>query len=388
MDLSEKWKKGLLRTASYILVAAAASALTLTLFGGQGKLTQLERLLETRFVGEADSVAMEDAAAAAMVESLGDRWSYYIPAEAYESYQENKTNSYVGVGITIVACDDGSGFAITRVEPGSSAQEAGLQPGDILVEAAGQDLAGMDINVPGTYIKGEPGTQVSVVVLREDKQLEFTLERRKIHTQVARGELLPGNTGYVKIANFNDHCAEQTIALVESLIQQGAQSLIFDVRDNPGGYRSELVQVLDYLLPEGDLFRSVNSAGEEAVDRSDAACLELPMAVLVNGESYSAAEFFAAALSEYDWAVVVGMPTSGKGYYQQTFRLSDGSAVGLSVGAYYTPKGVSLAEVGGLIPQVQVAVDDETAAQIYAGLMPLEEDPQIQAAQTALTNSQ
>lgn len=380
MDRSNDMKKILLRAGSYILVAALASVVTLAAFSSESKLEELERLLTQRFVGQTDTVAMEDAAAAAMVASLGDRWSYYIPAAAYESYRENKTNSYVGIGVTVMVREDGSGFDITRVEPGSAAQTAGILPGDILVEAQGVSLAGMDINSPAQYIKGEEGTQVTVSVLRNGEKLTFTMQRRTVNTQVAQGKLLEGNVGYVKIANFNDHCAEQTIALVEELTTQGAEAMLFDVRDNPGGYRTELVQILDYLLPEGPLFRSVDSDGSESVDQSDAACLELPMAVLVNGESYSAAEFFAAALSEYDWASVVGTPTCGKGYYQNTIRLSDGSAVGLSVGAYYTPKGVSLAEAGGLIPDVVEEVDAETAARIYAGLVDPMEDPQILAA--------
>lgn len=380
MDGSENLINRLLRLLSYVLVAAVASAVTLACFSRQSKLEELENLLQSRFVGEADSTIMEDAAPAAMVAALGDRWSYYIPASAYASYAERKTNSYVGVGITVVLREDGTGFDITRVEPGGSAQEAGILLGDILIEAAGHSLAGMDINAPGSFIKGEAGTTVAVKVLRDGEELTFDLLRKKIETQVATGQMLDGNIGYVKIGNFNDRCADDTIAMVEELVGQGATALVFDVRDNPGGYREELVKVLDYLLPEGTLFRSVNYTGREDVDTSDENCLELPMAVLVNGESYSAAEFFAAALREYDWATVVGTPTCGKGYYQQTFKLSDGSAVGLSVGAYYTPNGVNLAEAGGLIPDVEVAVDEELAANIYAGLVDPGDDPQILAA--------
>ena len=168
-------------------------------------------------------------------------------------------------------------------------------------------------------------------------------------------------------------------------MEQGATSLIFDVRYNPGGYVTELVKILDYILPEGDLFRSVNYAGKEKVDVSDADCIEgIPMAVLINGSSYSAAEFFAAALEEYGYAVIVGEPTTGKGYYQQTYELGDGSAVGLSVGKYFTPQGVSLAEAGGLIPDVVVEVDDETAQGIYAGTLDPAQDPQIEAAIEAM----
>ena len=143
------------------------------------------------------------------------------------------------------------------------------------------------------------------------------------------------------------------------------------------------MKLLDYLLPEGVLFRSEDYSGKEEVDKSDAKCLEMPMAVLVNEDSYSAAEFFAAAMAEYDWATVVGTQTVGKGYFQVTYMLSDGSAVGLSIGKYTTPEGVSLQEVG-IVPEQVVEVDPETYYMIYAGMLPPEEDPQIQAAVAAV----
>ena len=143
------------------------------------------------------------------------------------------------------------------------------------------------------------------------------------------------------------------------------------------------MELLDYLLPEGELFRTVDYAGKENVDKSDAACLDLPMAVLVNGESYSAAEFFAVALQEYEAAVVVGEKTTGKGHFQSTFRLNDGSAVALSIGKYYTPNGVSLEGVG-IMPDVEVLVEEEIFSKIYYGQLTPQEDPQIQAAMNAL----
>ena len=191
--------------------------------------------------------------------------------------------------------------------------------------------------------------------------------------------MLPGNVGLVTIANFDSRCASESIAAIESLLEQGATSLIFDVRYNPGGYAHELVQLLDYLLPEGDLFIAEDYLGNRSVDGSDASCLEIPMVVMVNGDSFSAAEFFAAALRDYEWATVVGEQTVGKGYFQQSFELSDGSAVNLSVGKYFTPGGISLAGIG-VTPDVEVTVDEETWIDIYYGYLEPEEDPQIQAA--------
>lgn len=379
-------RKIVLTVISYILVAMLASVVTLALFGDRGpsKLEQLEALIQEKFIGEADLTAMEDAAAAGMIDALGDRWSYYISAADYQAHLEQKKNSYVGIGITISVREEENGFDILLVEPGSPAQEAGLLPGDILTHVQRQEAAPLGMDGTRDLVRGEKGTFVNIGVLRDGQTLYFDVERREIQVVVARGEMLTGNIGLVTIANFNSKCADESIAAIESLIEQGAQALIFDVRNNPGGYKKELVDLLDYLLPEGPLFRSVEYNGKEEVDQSDASCLEMPMAVLVNGNSYSAAEFFAAALEEYDWATVVGDPTCGKSYYQYTMKLNDGSAVALSMGKYLTPNGVSLAEVGGLVPEIVVEVDDETAAMIYAQLLPYEEDTQLQAAVKAL----
>ena len=375
------WK----RFGSYLLVAVLSTVATLAMvdasFGlGPTKLEQLAWIIDECFVEEADMTAAEDAAADAMVNSLGDRWSYYIPASEYEAYREQMENAYVGVGITIRATAEGDGYDILEVMKGGPAEEAGLLARDVLVAVEDQRVADMDVDQVRDLVKGKKGTFVSLTVRREDQEMTFSVERRQVKTPVAEYEMLDGNIGLVTIANFDSRCAEETIAAMEALLEQGAEKLIFDVRGNPGGYASELVKVLDYLLPEGELFRTVNYAGKEEVDMSDSDCLEIPMAVLVNGDSYSAAEFFAAALKEYGVATVVGQPTVGKGYFQRTYELVDGSAVGISEGKYFTPNGVSLAEAGGIVPDVTVDVTDEQAFAIYAGTMALMEDPQILAA--------
>lgn len=380
MENRNRNQRFLLRLLSYILVAVLASGITLLLFCQNTKLKKLQNIITQRFVGEVNEEALEDAAAAAMVNALSDRWSYYVSASQYASYYEGKSNSYVGVGITVMLREDGQGFDIIRIEPGGPAQIAGILPGDILLEADGQSIAGIGLETVSGIIKGEEGTAVTLAVLRDGEKLAFELTRQRIQVAVAEGKMLPDNVGYVKIVNFNVNCADHTIAEIDKLLEQGAERFIFDVRNNSGGYVTEMTEVLDYLLPEGLLFRSVSYNGDVTEYDSDAECIELPMAVLVNADSYSAAEFFAAAMSEYDWAVVVGVPTCGKSYYQNTFELGDGSAVGLSVGQYFTPKGVSLAEVGGLVPDVTVEVDEETAALIYAELAEPDQDPQLQAA--------
>ena len=378
-------KKKLLIFGSYVLVAALATFTTLAMVGMNpiSKLDRLEALIEERYIGEADTQEMEDAAAAAMVKATGDRWSYYISAKDYDAHLEQEENAYVGVGITIEQQTDDSGFLIVMVTDGGPAKEAGMEVNDLLIGVESQDVRGMTTGEVGALVKGEEGTKVALTVLRKGENMTFSVERRRIEQPVAEGKLLDGGIGLVRIHNFDARCAEETIAAIEKLRTEGARKLIFDVRNNPGGFAEELVKLLDYLLPEGDLFRSVSFDGKEKVDTSDADFLDMPMAVLVNGDSYSAAEFFAAALQEYEAAVVVGEPTVGKGYYQQTIQLGDGSAVALSTGKYFTPKGNSLAEKG-ITPTIRVDVDEETAAAIYYGTLQPADDPQIQAAVKAL----
>lgn len=375
--------KKLFRILTYVLVFLVGFAAAMSIFTFFGpparKLGQLEQLITQCFIGEADTKVMEDYAASAMVSSLGDRWSYYVTAEDYDTLLEQQENAYVGIGITIIADEEEVGFRIMAVQENGTAREAGLQVDDRIISADGQSMEGLTVEELRNIVRGKEGTTVHLVVVRGEQELEFDVKRAKILTDVVTCQLLDDGIGLITIANFDSRCANESIAAIESLRVQGATSLIFDVRNNPGGYAHEMVELLDYLLPEGDLFRTVDYKGSESVDRSDASFLDMPMVVLCNEDSYSAAEFFAAAIQEYEAGTVIGMPTCGKGYFQYTYRLSDGSAVGLSVGKYFTPSGKSLADVG-IQPDITVEVDDDTYAKIYYGQLDPMEDPQILAA--------
>lgn len=382
--------KKLLKFMSYVLVAALASAATFLAFpaqrAGEGysKLDELRALIDRKFIGDIDWKTVEDYAAAGMVEGLGDRWSYYMSEESYANYKEQMNNSYVGVGITVVERED-KYLDILEVSKGGPAEGAGVEPGGIIIRVGEQDIAEIGINGATSLIKGEEGTDVTLTIRYGEEDREFTMTRAYFEVTVAWGQMLEDGIGMVTIENFDGRCAEETITAVEELLAQGATKLIFDVRNNPGGYKHELCKILDYLLPEGPLFRSEYYDGTTQVDESDAKCLEIPMVVLVNRESISAAEFFGAAMSEYDAATLVGEQTIGKGYFQQAHELSDGSAVGLSVGKYTTPNGVSLTNVG-ITPDIPVEVDEELFWQIYYGNLDWSQDPQVLAAVEVLKN--
>lgn len=380
--------KKLITVLSYLTTAMAACAVTLLVTigktPGSTKLDQVEYLIKNRFIEEADMEKAEDAAATAMIDSLGDRWSYYLSAADYATHKEQVENAYVGIGITISPEENGQGFLILAVQKDSGAEAAGLLAGDIITGAESQDVRGMTTAQLRDIIRGKEGTSVSLEITRDSEVLRVKVTRMQILTEVVRYEMLENSIGLIAISNFDARCADETIAAIEALREQGAQALIFDVRNNPGGYATELVKVLDYLLPEGDLFRTLDYAGRETVDKSDASFLDMPIAVVCNEDSYSAAEFFPAAIQEYGAGTIVGMPTCGKGYFQYTYELSDGSAVGLSAGKYFTPSGKSLIGTG-IQPDVVVEVDDETRAKIAYGTLDAKDDPQIQAAVDILT---
>ena len=350
------------------------------------KVAEILKIIDTYYVDDYSADQLGDYLAEATIASVGDRWSYYISAEEYDSYVEQSNNAYVGIGVTIEEDKETGLLRIVSVTHNSPAELAGLQIDDRIAAVEGESVTELGMKGTQQRVRGEEGTDVTITIERDGTRSDVTITRQVIETEVVVYELLESGDGYIKINNFDTHCARDTIAAIEDLMGQGAKALIFDLRFNPGGYKHELVEVLDYLLPEGPLFRSVDYQGREEVDYSEASYLDVPMAVLVNEDSYSAAEFFAAALQEYDAAVVVGAQTCGKANYQQTFRLSDGSAIAISTGHYQTPNGVTLAGVG-ITPDIPVEVDQETYLAIYYETLEKAEDAQLQAAITALAEN-
>ena len=389
MPILKKWQKSLILVLAFAVAILGSAIVTMQLTyreqtPAEAKTAEIGAYLDRFFIDDYDEEKLADAAASAMVEATGDRWSYYLTAEEKSSYDEQMRNAYVGIGVTITAQEELGGMRIEAVTAGGPAEEAGLLTGDIITEVEGEKT--LDLGMTGTRTKarGEAGTFVTLTILRGEESFPVSVERRSIQTPVATYEMLDGQIGYIKIANFDTRCAEETNAAMDELIAQDAKALIFDVRNNGGGYKNELVKVLDKILPEGILFQSEDYQGSKQIDRSDADCIDLPMAVLVNQDSYSAAEFFAAAIQEYDWGTVVGTKTVGKGNFQTAFTLSDGSMLNLSIGKYYTPQGRSLTDTG-ITPDVEIALSDEDGAKLYYGQLEKADDAQLQAAIREIT---
>lgn len=389
MSILKKWQKSLILVLAFAVAILGSAIVTMQLTyreqtPAEAKTAEIGAYLDRFFIDDYDEEKLADAAASAMVEATGDRWSYYLTAEEKSSYDEQMQNAYVGIGVAITAQEELGGMRIEAVTAGGPAEEAGLLTGDIITEVEGEKTLDLGMTGTRTKVRGEEGTFVTLTILRGEESFPVSVERRSIQTPVATYEMLDGQIGYIKIANFDTRCAEETNAAMDELIAQDAKALIFDVRNNGGGYKNELVKVLDKILPEGILFQSEDYQGSKQIDRSDADCIDLPMAVLVNQDSYSAAEFFAAAIQEYDWGTVVGTKTVGKGNFQTAFTLSDGSMLNLSIGKYYTPQGRSLTDTG-ITPDVEIALSDEDGAKLYYGQLEKADDAQLQAAIREIT---
>ena len=387
-----KIDKQALRCALYMLVGMLlALAIVVAGFGGfrafgrAAKFARVMRLVKSHFVGDYDPDEAADTAMSGIIASQDDRWSYYMDAEDYAAYQDTSANRYQGIGVTITKDAGTGGFLIVTINKDGPAQRAGLQAGDIILAVDGVDVTAGDTEDLRALIQADYGKDALVRYRSADGgEHEAAVSCQTVYTSPVNSQLLDGHVGYVDIDNFRQGAGQEAIDAIEALLEQGADSLVFDVRSDPGGQVSELVELLDYLLPEGDLFIQTDKRGHESIDASDEDCLEMPMAVLVNADSYSAAEFFAAALRDYDWAVVVGQHTTGKARSQVTYPLLDGSAVHLSQYSYLTPSRTDLYEAGGLAPDVEAALDEEQTALYQTGWLEPAQDAQVRAAIDAL----
>lgn len=362
-----------------LVVAALTAGVTYVLtMGGIGSkqyfdnakaYVEIEKIINENYIGSVDDDTLFNAAAAAMVRSIDDKWSYYMSPEEYAAYKLTSSNEYAGIGISVKQNDSGD-FEIFSVDSGTPAEAAGLTAGQLIVSVDGQTVADMTLSEMQELIRSKLNKDFPMVVSdKKGNEVSVTVACEIIYKDPVSSRMLDGNIGYIKIANFEAGSSEGTINAIERLVAEGATSFIFDVRNNPGGLLSELVSLLDYLLPDGDLFISVDKQGNETVKTSDKICLSSKMAVLVNANTYSAAEFFAAALQEYDWATIVGEHTTGKARSQITLELSNGGAVHISTHKYLTPDRVDLSEAGGIKPDIEaVNTNEDPQVQLNAAI--------------------
>ena len=335
----------------------------LDLVGGKEDFDEAKRyieikdIVEDQYIDEVSRQALGDYAAAAMVSGLADNWSYYMSADEYKTYQLNSANEYSGIGMSIMKQDDGN-FQVVSVNADSPAGLAGLGAGDVITSVDGEDITSMSLDEARKLIRSKMNGKFTLGLGRKNS---IEVDCSSVYQSAVNYRLEKTEAGYVQILNFEAGSGEDAIAAVEDLLNQGAVALCIDLRGNPGGLDSEAAKFLDYLLPNGTLFIETDKQGNEKVTTSDGMCIQLPMCVLVNAETFGEAEVCAAVLQEYQWATVLGEATTGKTRTQETIPLEDGSALRLSTGTYLTGNRTDISAKGGVVPDLILYNSDASA---------------------------
>lgn len=347
------------------------------------KLSDIEEYVEKYFVGDIDKEAIADALCSAYLEALGDKYTMYHTPEEMEEYLSDSAGNYVGIGVQVSFDYDTKGIYIITVFPDSPAMEAGLLPGDIIVQVEDVVCSEETYNKAVNTVKGEAGTSVTLKVKRGNTVSDVTMTRRKVENASVFYRAI-GNTAVIEVLQFTQTTAEDFRAALDRAKKDGIEYYVFDMRNNGGGDLNAIVEVLDMLLPKGktiltatdkngNIVRTYTSATKEALDA--------PMAVLINGNTASAAELFTAALRDYEMAVTVGTTTYGKGEMQSLIPLPDGSGIRISTYFYNPPCGVNYEGIG-IIPDIEAELPEELANKYYQ--LTDEEDVQLQKALEAV----
>ena len=325
------------------------------------KTSVLQNIIDRYFLFDEDMTKVEDGIYAGMMNGLGDPYTVYYTKEEYKALNEDTEGKYSGIGAVVSQNPNTKIITIVKIFDNSPANDAGLQVGDIIYKIDGEEVAGTDMDIlVKTKIRGEEGTSFKMTVLRGDdrKEVELDLTRRSIEVETVAGKMLDNNIGYIAVSQFDAVTSEQFKSNIESLQSQGMKKLIVDLRGNPGGLLDQVVDMLDYILPEGLVLYTEDKYGEREEYYSDGSHeLKIPMVVLVNENSASASEVFTATFRDFEWGKVVGKTTFGKGIVQNVLPLGDGTAVKITTQHYYPPSGYDLHKVG-IKPDLEVDLNE------------------------------
>ncbi|SDB30847.1 S41 family peptidase [Eubacterium oxidoreducens] len=320
----------------------------------QQKLEVLYKYLNQYYYEDLDVDDLQEGLFAGLLEGAGDTYTRYYTAEEYEELQESTSGTFYGIGALLYQDETTKQVIIDKIYDGSGAQEAGLEVGDVIKSADGYKATSMELSDFVQHVRGEEGSMVELVISRDGEEMTLEVERKEVEEVSVTSQMLTDEIALITISEFTEVTTEQYEEEIASVKEQGAKAVIFDVRSNPGGTVSSVTEILDDILPEGTVVYTEDKDGERTDYTSDAEnYLDMPMAVLVNGSSASAAEIFAGAIRDFDYGTLIGTTTYGKGIVQTILPFTDGSAIKLTTATYYTPSGECIHEKG-ITPDVEL----------------------------------
>ncbi len=346
------------------------------------KLSEVDAYYRAYYVGEIDDEKLIDSVLDGYIYGTGDKYAYYLDKEEFADAMQENAGEMVGIGVQVIYTD--SLIEVIMVMPDSPALEAGIEPGDFIVSVGGESVTELGYYGAIDKMLGEAGTTAEFTVLRGEETIDYSVTRRKVEAISVMSHRLESDptVGIVKILQFDLGTPAQFIDVCEDMLANGVTRFVFDVRYNPGGDRSAVCDILDYLLPEGPLMRVVYNDGTEEVLSSKPSFVDVPMCVLINDSTASAGELFACALQDYGAAELVGLTTYGKGTMQTIIPLADGSGFGISTAMYYPPYSECYEGIG-VIPDFECEMD-ESVADMNIYKIPDADDTQLQKAVSVL----
>lgn len=324
----------------------------------EGKLNAIDSVLESFYFGDVDDETAKDNIYKAYLSSYGDKYTMYYTADEYKALKESTNGKFYGIGAVCQLSGEG-GVLLVDVYDNGAGYQAGLRSGDRVVNVDGRDITGMELSSAVALIKGDKGTSVTLEVIRGTERLTFSAVRDAVEAKTVSYTLLDNNIGYLSISQFEEVTTKQFKAAVEDLQSQGMKGLVIDIRNNPGGLLDTVVGMLKYMLPDGLIVYTEDKQGNRKEYKGQGNDeFNLPLAVIVNGNSASASEIFAGAIQDYGKGTIIGTQTYGKGIVQTVKPLTDGSAIKFTIAKYFTPKGQDI-HGKGVTPDMVVEYDTD-----------------------------
>lgn len=324
----------------------------------EGKLNAIDSVLESFYFGDVDDETAKDKIYKAYLSSYGDKYTMYYTADEYKALKESTNGKFYGIGAVCQLSGEG-GVLLVDVYDNGAGYQAGLRSGDRVVNVDGRDITDMELSSAVALIKGDKGTSVTLEVIRGTERLTFSAVRDAVEAKTVSYTLLDNNIGYLSISQFEEVTTKQFKAAVEDLQSQGMKGLVIDIRNNPGGLLDTVVGMLKYMLPDGLIVYTEDKQGNRKEYKGqDNDEFNLPLAVIVNGNSASASEIFAGAIQDYGKGTIIGTQTYGKGIVQTVKPLTDGSAIKFTIAKYFTPKGQDI-HGKGVTPDMVVEYDTD-----------------------------
>lgn len=346
------------------------------------KIRQIEKTLDTYYVEDYDKELAEELMYTGLTAGVGDPYTYYLSADSLAEQMEKNSGHFVGIGVEIYAGDDGY-IVVSSVTPGGPAEAAGILAEDKITEVDGESITGKTAADVSALVKGEAGTDVTLTIFREStgEVLEKTVTRQDIQVKTVSWRMMDDNIGYIAITNFRENTYSQFKEALDMLEAEGMEKLVLDLRNNTGGLVKSAHEIGEELLPEGIMVYTMDKEGNREDTLCDDVYNDVPLVVLVNGNSASAAEILAGAIQDTGRGQLIGTTTFGKGLVQRLFTLPDGSGLNVTIQKYYTPNGTSIHGVG-ITPDYEVELPEEYAQQTN---IPAEADTQLQRAVEVLS---